>query len=238
MRGAGVINGDIRQRFRAIHALNRTAGFRRLRIAARSEHDPARRVVPRRTALCRRAPPAAAARIGTSGSSISGSTTCASGSPSRTLNSMTFGPSDGEHEADVKEPAERMTLGRHSGQHRIHDLPHHPDFKGGVEQRTRRERAHSAGIRTPIVVEDPLVILRRSDRQRAGAVADKEERDFGTAQAFLDHRAARRRRRISGQPSPPRWPRSAAERVVRNHDAFPAASPSALSTTGNPKAPS
>ena len=49
-----------------------------------------------------------------------------------------------------------------------------------VDQRARRERAHAAGVRPAVVVEDPLVILRGADRQRARAVADDEERHFGT----------------------------------------------------------
>ncbi len=40
-----------------------------------------------------------------------------------------------------------------------------------------------------IAIEDPLVILRRRDRNRAGAVAEREERDLGSDQACLDHEA-------------------------------------------------
>ena len=42
----------------------------------------------------------------------SGSTTCASGSPNRTLNSITFGPSAVSIRPDVEEAAERVPLGR------------------------------------------------------------------------------------------------------------------------------
>ena len=68
-----------------------------------------------------------------------------------------------------------------------------------IKQRTRRKRAHAAGIRSTIVVEDTFVILGGADRQRARAVADEEEGDFGARQTFLDdesfcppHRIARR----------------------------------------------
>ena len=67
---------------------------------ARRPDTPARPARRRRAALAdrdscdeRSTPVAAAHRIGVSGSAIIGSTTCASGSPKRTLNSMTFGPS-------------------------------------------------------------------------------------------------------------------------------------------------
>ena len=43
----------------------------------------------------------------------------------------------------------------------------------GVDQRARRERAHAAGVRPAVVVEDALVILRGADRHGARAVADR-----------------------------------------------------------------
>ena len=103
----------------------------------------------------------------------------------------------------------------------------------GVEQRARRERAHAAGVRPLVAVEDALVILRRADRRARAAVAQREERHFRAAEAFLDHdasagvaelllvhRARGSRRRL---PS-----RSAATTTP-----LPAARPSALSTTGS-----
>ena len=46
---------------------------------------------------------------------------------------------------------------------------------GLIDQRARRERAHAAGVRPSIAVEDALVILRRHQRLRARAVAEREE---------------------------------------------------------------
>ena len=80
------------------------------------------------------------------------------------MNSITFGPVGGQHQADVQEAAERMPFGGHPGDHRLDDLAHDARSQRGVDQRARRERAHAAGVRPAIVVEDPLVILRRADR--------------------------------------------------------------------------
>ena len=102
-------------------------------------------------------------------------------------------------------------------------------------KRARRKCAHPAGIRTLVIVEDPLVILRGADRQRADAVADDEERDLGPG-------------RHSSITS--RWPAapnrcsviaasiaaSASSRSVAITTPLPAARPSALRTTGNPNA--
>ncbi len=63
----------------------------------------------------------------------------------------------------------------------------------GVHERARRERAHAAGVRAPVAVEDALVILRGADRERPRAVAHDEERDLGAGQAFLDDELRARR---------------------------------------------
>ena len=77
-----------------------------------------------------------------------------------------LGPVGGQHQADVEKPAERMSLGRHSRDHRIDDLTHHTRVQRSVDQRAWGERAHAAGVRPVIVVEDALVVLRGADRQR------------------------------------------------------------------------
>ncbi len=53
--------------------------------------------------------------------------------------------------------------------------------------RRRRIRAHAAGIRTLIVVEGALVVLRGGERNRSRAVAEREERGFLALEEFLDH---------------------------------------------------
>ena len=79
-----------------------------------------------------------------------------------------------------------MSLSRHAGNHRIDDFVHDAGLELAVDERARRERAHAAGIRTAITVEDPFVILGRPDRHRARSIADREERHFGTAEALFD----------------------------------------------------
>ena len=95
---------------------------------------------------------------------------CVSGSPRRTLNSITFGPAGREHQADEQEAAKGMPLFRHPGDHRLDDLAHHALDKRRVNQGARRKSAHPAGIRSAILVEYPLVILRPSERHRTFAV--------------------------------------------------------------------
>ena len=143
----------------------------------------------------------------------------------------------GQHQAGVEEAAILVPLGAHAAHHRVDDLAHDARLHRGVDQRARRERAHPAGVRSLVVVEDALVVLRRRQRHRAAAVADREERDFGpvrhsssttpragVAELTLLHRGAQ-------SPRPPS-PRSAATTTP-----LPAARPSALTTTGNPSSP-
>ena len=92
-----------------------------------------------------------------------------------------------QHQADVEEAAERRAVGLHRVDHRIDDLVHHPRLEVAREQRARREGAHAARVRPAIVVEGPLVILRRRQRDGPVAVGDGEERHFGPLQALLDH---------------------------------------------------
>ncbi len=67
--------------------------------------------------------------------------------------------------------------------------PHHPRVHRRVDQRARRERAHASGIRPLVIVEYPLVILGRADRERARPVAHGEERNLRSGQALFDHEA-------------------------------------------------
>ena len=93
--------------------------------------------------LCEARPSPRQRRIGSSGSSMSGRMTCASGSPSRTLNSITFGPSARQHQADVQKAAKRMSLGRHPGDHRLDDVAHDPRLE-------RARRSSGLGANAPM----------------------------------------------------------------------------------------
>ena len=174
--------------------------------------------------------------IGVSGSAIIGSTTCASGSPKRTLNSMTLGPSRGEHQAAVQNAAIRRRLRRpcpraRAGRSRAESSRAASASTSGA----RRERAHPTGVRSAIVVEDSLVILRRDERNRARrrrrsrrtrlpALRDapRARPRAGVAEGAVDHRGLDRRFRLVHACSATTTP-------------LPAASPSALTTTRAPK---
>ena len=135
--------------------------FGRFRIAARREDDADEPVGADPDATsARSAPVAAATSSGSSGSSMSGRITCVSGSPSRTLNSITFGPSGVSIRPTNRKPRNGWpsaampaitgsTISRMT----------RASSAASIE-RTRREGAHPAGVRTAVVVEDPLVILR------------------------------------------------------------------------------
>src|SRR2546430_10103981 len=59
-----------------------------------------------------------------------------------------------------------------------------------------RVGAHAARVRTLVAVEDGLVVLRGGERQRVGAVGEREERDLLPRQELLDdHRRACRAER-------------------------------------------
>ena len=107
--------------------------------------------------------------------------------------------------------------------------------EAGVDERARRERAHAAGIRPAVVIEDALVIL---GRRRAAiarvAVTEREERHLGSGQALLDHEPRRRRRRTGRRPCAARTAASASRAISATTTPLPAARPSALTTTGNP----
>ena len=141
-----------------------------------------------------------------------------------------------EHQADVEKPActdrlpracRRAPAGRSRS---ITDA-----ISCGVDERTRRERAHPARVRSPIVVEHALVILRGAERNRRGAVRQEEERHFRTGEALLDHQPRARRRRTAARPSPRARPPRPPRDPRRRRRPCPPARPSALTTTGNPK---
>ncbi len=118
----------------------------------------------------------------------------------------------------------------------LHDAPRDVVNQLGRRERTRRERAHAAGVRPAVLVEDALVVLRASERDRRPAVAQVEERDLRSGQALFDHDARAGVAELLDPPSPrePR-PRPPA-RLAATVTPFPAARPSAFTTTGNPNA--
>ena len=71
-------------------------------------------------------------------------------------------------------------------QRRQHDFVHNAGAHRGVDDRRRRIGAHAAGIRSLVAIEGALVILRRSQRERGRAVAEREERGLLAVKKFLD----------------------------------------------------
>ena len=84
----------------------------------------------------------------------------------------------------------------------------------GVEQRARRERAHPAGVRPAVVVEDALVILRRC-RSAARARRRRSRRTRPRDRSDTLRSPARRRRRRTAARSSPRRSRPRRRRDPR-----------------------
>ena len=106
---------------------------------------------------------------------------CVSGSPSRTLNSRTLGPSGGHHQAGVEEAGEAGALD--GGQD--HAVENQPALLFG-EDAGIGIGSHAAGVRAGVAVEDGLVVLGSRQGQSVPAIAEGDEADLFAAQEFLD----------------------------------------------------
>ena len=204
----------------------------RIGVSGRREHDAHGAGVHEAHGLPRGGrPPAAAASVPSRSPSTSGSTTCASGSPNRTLNSITFGPDAREHEAAIEEAAIRVALGAHAGNHGRDYLVEDAALERRVAERAGGEGAHAARVRTVVPVEDALVILRRAEGHHALAVAQHEVRQLAPSRhSSITTRAPaspKRRSRIIAVTVASAVAASAATTTP-----LPAARPSAFSTTG------
>ena len=184
-----------------VRALGGDASSPSMRCPVRRRRDSLRRPARRRRAargsrtmrVSAASPVAAAHRSGASGSAIIGSTTCASGSPKRTLNSITFGPSAVSIRPQYRKPRYGVPSDDQPVEHRPDDLAQDASrASASSTSGARRERAHAAGVGPAVVVEDPLVILRGHERHGMLAVGDDEERDFGPVEPLLEHDACAR----------------------------------------------
>ena len=156
-----------------------------------------------------------------------------SGSPKRTLYSISFGPSFVIISPAKSTPLYGAPRALQRAHGRMDDLVHHALVHRLGHDRRRRVGAHAAGIRPLVAVADALVVLRGGERDRGLAVAQREEamppRRRGTPRSRFPRPACRGRRRTSCRS---RLPPPA--RVSATTTPLPAASPSALTTIGAP----
>jgi len=82
-------------------------------------------------------------------------------------------------------------IGRPAPAQLVHDRLVHLAHELGrpvvVDPRHRRVAPHAARVRTPIAVEDALVVLRRRERDGALAVAQGEQRQLLAVEELLQH---------------------------------------------------
>ena len=128
---------------------------------------------------------AAAISAGTKSDAIRSISGWVSGSPRRTLNSSTFGTGVGHHQAGVQEAGE--SGGFHGGMDdAVEDILRlFGGQDGGIAI-----RAHAAGVRSGVAIEDGFVVLRGREGDDIAAVAQRDEADFFAAQKLLHHQAA------------------------------------------------
>ena len=92
----------------------------------------------------------------------------------------------GDHQPGVEHALVRLALGLHGGHGGRDDLVHDPPLHLGRHYRRRGIGAHAAGVRPGLAVADPLVVLRRGERQHGLAVDEREEAGLLAVQEFLD----------------------------------------------------
>ena len=181
---------------------------RRSRSAPGSRARRARRSPPRRRSRARRVPNSVSRRRRGERSPPgrprgAAASTCVSGSPKRALNSSTRGPSAVSIRPANRQPTNGVP--RRASSSSTGWWIRSTSSAGVGEPRHRRVRAHAAGVRALVAVERALEVLRRAERHRALAVAQREERHLRALEQLLDDdRAAERGRRRAARPRPPR----------------------------------
>ncbi len=129
-----------------------------------------------------------------------------------------------------------MSVGAEAFDNGDYDIAHHPRLERRVEQKARREGAHPARVRPLVTIERPLMVLRRRQRHRTAAVADREERHFRTGQAFLQHKPGTRVAELAllHRRAHSRLGRTA---IGRNHHALAGCQPIGLDDERKPELP-
>ena len=185
------------------------------------------------------APVAAASSSADSGSSRSGSTTCASGSPKRQLNSITFGPIGRSASTRSRgSPRNGVPSAAIAGKHRPHDLASRSApparRRPARSARTRPSRRCWGPGRRRAAACGPAPI--RSATKRSPSAITKYESSSPTRHSSSTTRARRRA---------PKAPSTIAARSAASASTpsraittpLPPARPSAFTTTGTPSSP-
>ena len=132
----------------------------------------------------------------------------------------------GEHQPREQAADERRAAPGELVDHRLVDL---------LDERVRvgepahgRVRAHAAGVRPEIAVARALEVLRRTERERARAVAERKQRDLAALEQLLDHERAAESRCL---------PQAVVELLARAADEHPFAGgePVGLDDAGRPR---
>jgi hypothetical protein len=76
-----------------------------------------------------------------------------------------------DHQPGIEDSAEGRALARHGGERGTYDLVHRPLHERGRERWGRRAGAHATGVRPPIAVEGPFVVLRGAEQEGVATVA-------------------------------------------------------------------
>ena len=94
-----------------------------------------------------------------------------------------------DHHAGVEEAGVADAVGRHAGHRGQDHLAHQPRVQRRGHDRRGRVRAHAAGVGAAVAVLQPLVILRRGQREHVAAVDHDDEARLLAGEEFLDDHA-------------------------------------------------
>ena len=142
-----------------------------------------------------------------------------------------LGPVGGQHQPGI----EHARIGRARGRQRLARSARRSRrspraSSSGVSTRRRAVGAHAAGVGAGVAVADALVILRRAERHdRVPSVSTNRLASSPSRNSSITALGRRASANMSRSPPPPR------RAVIATVTPLPAASPSALITTGRPK---
>ena len=96
----------------------------------------------------------------------------------------------GDHQPGIEDPAVINASAAKLRQGGFHESAGNIVDEVIGDERQWRHRAHTTGIGTDVPVADPFEVLSGGQADRAGSVADGEDRDLGTGEPLLDHHSA------------------------------------------------